>query len=86
VPVLTASDVRRLCAERGWSVGRLICELRRAAQTRGASVPDHDSLKRTVIRWRTGRTTGLSPFYADLLSDVFGARFTHRQPPLAVAR
>lgn len=83
---LTASDVRRLCADREWSTGALILELRRAAQHRGVRLPDNDSVKRTVSRWRNGHTAGLSPFYADLLSDVFGAAFTSRQPLQAVAR
>ncbi|ORT47466.1 hypothetical protein [Frankia sp. KB5] len=83
---LTASDVRRLCAERGWSTGRLMTAMRCAAQKRGVGLPDHDSLKRNVTRWRTGQTTGLSPFYADLLSDVFGVPFTTTRPLAGVAR
>lgn len=83
---LTASDVRRLCADREWSTGRLIVELRDAAGRRGVGLPDTDSVKRTVSRWRNGHTAGLSPFYADLLSDVFGAAFTSRPPLQAVAR
>ncbi|ABD10575.1 hypothetical protein ThrDRAFT_04534 [Frankia casuarinae] len=83
---LTASDVRRLCEDRKWSTGRLIVELRRAAGRRGVRLPDNDSVKRTVRRWRNGHTAGLSPFYADLLSDVFGSAFTSRPPLQAVAR
>ncbi|MEX5713508.1 hypothetical protein AB1484_36200 [Parafrankia sp. FMc6] len=87
-PFMAATDIRRLCAERGWSSGRLILALRRAAQERGVHLPDNASLKRNVTRWRTGQTTTLTPFYAELLSDVFAVRFTHRDLPadLAVAR
>ncbi|SBW19470.1 hypothetical protein FDG2_1404 [Candidatus Protofrankia californiensis] len=84
-PALTVADVRRLCADRGWSNGRLMLALRRAADARGTRLPDDEHLKRTVSRWRNGRT-GLSVFYADLLGDVFDARFTPGRPPVGLAR
>ncbi len=79
MPALAVTDVRRLCADRGWSNGRLMRAMRQAAQRRGVPLPDDEHLKRTVSRWRNGHN-GLSQFYADLLSDVFGVPFTTGRP------
>ncbi len=80
MPPLAVTDIRRLCTDRGWNNGRLMLAMRQAAQYRGVPLPDDEHLKRTVSRWRNGRTTALSRFYADLLSDVFGVPFTTGRP------
>ena len=79
---MLATELPRLCADRGWSRTRLVLELRNAARRRGSalpggttlSLPEDDSLKRMVRQWISG-DRGLSPMYADLLTIVFGMPF-----------
>ena len=67
-----------LCKQRGWTRARLIRELRTAAATQQQSLPSDESLTRMIREWANGRR-GLSDFYADLLSVVFGVPFSSGQ-------
>ncbi|NED95853.1 hypothetical protein G1H11_11075 [Phytoactinopolyspora alkaliphila] len=71
---MDATSINALCEQRGWSRARLIHELRRVASVRRESLPSDESLLRMVREWANGRR-GLSTFYAELLTDVFGVRF-----------
>lgn len=72
-------DLGTLCRERGWSHRRLCRELRQVAAQRGENLPTDDCLKVMVSRWRNGRT-GLSQFYAGLLSEVFECQVLPGKP------
>jgi hypothetical protein len=72
---MDATLIGPLCADRGWSRARLIAELRRAGRERKITLPGDDSLRRMVREWVNGRR-GLSDFYAELFTSVFGVPFT----------
>ena len=71
---MDATQIGPLCATRGWTRPRLIHELRRAARERSVELPGDDSLRRMIREWVSGRR-GLSEFYADLFTAVFGVVF-----------
>jgi tetratricopeptide (TPR) repeat protein len=83
--MMDATDLPRLCEQRGWtSRARLMLELRAAARrTDRGLLPDDTSLKRMIREWIHGRR-GLSREYADLFAEVFGAPFAVGKPSLAV--
>jgi hypothetical protein len=83
VPEMRPSDINALCSERGWSRSHFIRELRSAASARGIELRGDDSLDRMIRQWNSG-TRGLSRSNADLLSDVFGVRFTVGRPATSV--
>ena len=71
---MQATGIQLLCKERGWSRSRLVLELRRVAGQRGAVLPADESLKRMIRQWING-DRGLSEFYAELFTAVFGVPF-----------
>ncbi|WP_067507123.1 hypothetical protein [Actinoplanes sp. TFC3] len=83
---MDATDLPRLCDQRGWkNRARLMLELRAAARrTNRGLLPDDTSLKRMIREWVHGRR-GLSPEYADLFAEVFGVPFAIGRPGTATA-
>jgi tetratricopeptide (TPR) repeat protein len=79
--MMDATDLPRLCEERGWkSRTRLVLELRTAARrTKHGLLPDDTSLKRMIREWIGGRR-GLSPEYANLFAETFGVPFAVGKP------
>lgn len=79
--MMDATDLPRLCEQRGWTTrSRLMLELRAAARRKGRGLlPDDTSLKRMIREWIHGRR-GLSPEYADLFAEVFGVPFAAGKP------
>jgi hypothetical protein len=71
---MDATQIGPLCAARGWSRARLIAELRRVGRERDVTLPGDESLRRMVREWVNGRR-GLSGFYAELFTAVFGVPF-----------
>ncbi|BCJ53077.1 hypothetical protein Asp14428_45520 [Actinoplanes sp. NBRC 14428] len=79
--MVDATDLPRLCEQRGWkNRARLMLELRAAARrTKYGALPDDDSLKRMIREWIHGRR-GLSAEYAGLFAEVFGLPFAVGKP------
>jgi hypothetical protein len=71
---MDATQIGPLCADRGWTRARLIAELRRVGRERNITLPGDDSLRRMMREWVHGRR-GLSAFYAELFTAVFGVPF-----------
>ncbi|MBI1759325.1 MAG: hypothetical protein HYR62_08890 [Actinobacteria bacterium] len=77
---MQATDIAALCHEKGWARTRLVHELRVVARQRNlGQLPEDASLKRMVRQWVSGER-GLSHFYADLLTTVFGVPFAVGRP------
>jgi hypothetical protein len=74
-----ATEIGVLCKERRWTQQRLIYELRCVARSQKVELPADESLKRMLRMWNTANR-GLSPFYASLLSAVFGVPFAEGKP------
>lgn len=68
-----ATDLKTLCREQGLSRRLLIARMRQVGQDRQRPLvlPDDDNLERMIRQWVNGHR-GLSAFYADLLTEVFG--------------
>jgi tetratricopeptide (TPR) repeat protein len=83
--MMDATDLPRLCEQRGWKHrARLMLELRAAARRISyGTLPDDDSLKRMIREWIHGRR-GFSTEYADLFAEVFGVPFTVGKPSATV--
>src|SRR3954454_5595000 len=79
--MMDATDLPRLCEQRGWKHrSRLVLELRGAARrTNHGLLPDDASLRRMIREWIHGRR-GLSPEYAALFAEVFGLPFALGKP------
>ncbi|MEU4241886.1 XRE family transcriptional regulator [Actinoplanes sp. NPDC026619] len=82
--MVDATDLPRLCEQRGWTNrARLMLELRGAARRMNRGLlPDDTSLKRMIREWVHGRR-GLSQEYADLFAEVFGVPFAIGKPGMA---
>jgi hypothetical protein len=81
---LRASDVQRLCDERGWSRARLMLELRKAALALNDDLPSDDSLGRMIRQWLNS-DRGLSERSAKFFTMVFGVPFEVGSGPEAEA-
>ena len=58
--------------KRGWSQGRLVWELTKLAQNKGASVATSASLKTLISRWENGHATP-DASYQPLLCKLYGS-------------
>lgn len=76
---MDAAEIDTLCKARRWSRARLMLELRKAARAKETELPPDESLRRMIREWANGRR-GLSTFYAELLSAVFGVQFRTGKP------